>query len=336
VKLARRIFRGSLLYTAALTAFWLMAASTGAGGGVFFQNSRVDVETLVRLAMGFLVFWVGYNWLFYRLKRLLLRRLVGLTQEEIEAVFATRSERFSLVALLARYSERRIRIVDMIGRRARTLPAVLLAFFLLAAQIAKNPGPESLAFGIRDNFLDAIALCWWSLLTYGSDGILGRIVYGAQARIMDGVLARSNALLIGTLWQAFKFVMIPIGLQLGRHFPADTYAALFVFIWISYLISDALSEIVGSLWGRQRLRVWGVGDVNRKSVAGTAACFLSSLVVCLATVAHQGLPASWIALAFVISLSNTAVELFSPRGTDDFTMATSNALWCWAFGALLY
>jgi hypothetical protein len=34
-------------------------------------------------------------------------------------------------------------------------------------------------------------------------------------------------------------------------------------------------------------------------------------------------------------VSNTLFELFSPRGTDDFTMATSNALICWGFGALV-
>jgi len=28
--------------------------------------------------------------------------------------------------------------------------------------------------------------------------------------------------------------------------------------------------------------------------------------------------------------------LFSPRGTDDFFMATTNALLCWAFGVLMY
>jgi hypothetical protein len=32
---------------------------------------------------------------------------------------------------------------------------------------------------------------------------------------------------------------------------------------------------------------------------------------------------------------NTLLELLSPRGTDDFTMATGNALTCWAFGALV-
>ena len=39
-----------------------------------------------------------------------------------------------------------------------------------------------------------------------------------------------------------------------------------------------------------------------------------------------------IGLAVVIAVSNSLLELFSPRGTDDFTMATANALICWAFG----
>jgi hypothetical protein len=50
--------------------------------------------------------------------------------------------------------------------------------------------------------------------------------------------------------------------------------------------------------------------------------------------AHS-LPAPWLALACVLAVSNTALELWSPRGTDDFFMATANALICWAFGALM-
>jgi hypothetical protein len=34
----------------------------------------------------------------------------------------------------------------------------------------------------------------------------------------------------------------------------------------------------------------------------------------------------------VISCSNTLLELFCPRGTDDLFMATGNALLCWGFG----
>ena len=43
-----------------------------------------------------------------------------------------------------------------------------------------------------------------------------------------------------------------------------------------------------------------------------------------------------VGLVLVLSVSNTAFELFSPRETDDFTMATANALLCWGFGSLLY
>ena len=49
----------------------------------------------------------------------------------------------------------------------------------------------------------------------------------------------------------------------------------------------------------------------------------------------HGLPAPWIGLAVVLAVSNTLFELFSPRGTDDFFMATANALICLAFGLLV-
>ena len=93
---------------------------------------------------------------------------------------------------------------------------------------------------------------------------------------------------------------------------------------------------VGSLFGKQKLQVWGIGEVNKKSVAGTWACFLTSFGLCSFLVFANGLPPVWIALAFAISVSNTVFELFSPRGPDDFTMATANALVCWAFGAIVY
>ena len=50
----------------------------------------------------------------------------------------------------------------------------------------------------------------------------------------------------------------------------------------------------------------------------------------------NGLGLAWVGLAVAVSVSNTAFELLSPRGTDDFTMASANALLCWAFGGLVY
>jgi hypothetical protein len=49
----------------------------------------------------------------------------------------------------------------------------------------------------------------------------------------------------------------------------------------------------------------------------------------------HGLLAPWIGLAIAIAISTTALELFSPRGTDDFTMATGNALICLGFGIVV-
>jgi hypothetical protein len=58
-------------------------------------------------------------------------------------------------------------------------------------------------------------------------------------------------------------------------------------------------------------------------------------VFCLWIVVGQGLPPAWIGLALAIAVSNTALELFSPRGTDDFFMATGNAVICLAFGMMV-
>ena len=92
---------------------------------------------------------------------------------------------------------------------------------------------------------------------------------------------------------------------------------------------------MGQSFGKQKLRVWGIGEVNRKSIAGTWACFLGSLGICLSLVYAGGLGPAWVGLALAISISNTFFELFSPRGTDDFTMATANGFLCWGFGALV-
>ena len=110
---------------------------------------------------------------------------------------------------------------------------------------------------------------------------------------------------------------------------------IFALIWGSYIVTDASTEIGGALFGKQTLRVWGIGDVNRKSIGGTVSGFLTGLVFCLWIVVGRGLPLPWIGLAVAIAVSNTVLELFSPRGTDDVTMATSNALVCCAFGALM-
>ncbi len=335
-RLADRVFRGALAVTAAITAAWLFFLLTGRDGGAAFAG-RVDGEAVARVVVGFAIMTVLWGWLWYGVKRLLLRKLVGLSREEVDGVFLSRMSRpFDLPRLLQGRSERRVRIADMIGRRGRYVTIGMAGYLYLYARIAREPRPDFLVMGLQESLFDAIVFSWVMLATYYSDGFLGRVAYGAQTRIMDGALGRANCLVIFTLWNLFKFFMVPLGARLALLFPPETYATVFAFIWPSYLGSDALSEIVGSLWGKQKLRVWGFGEVNRKSIAGTGACFLGSLAICLSFVLAHGLGLAWVGLAVAVSVSNTAFELFSPRGTDDFTMATGNALLCWAFGSLMY
>jgi hypothetical protein len=333
---ADRVFLGSLIYTAALTLFWLYVVVSGRDAGVFGRY-KVDAQAIKNIFFGLLFFLVIWGLIWYGVKTLVLRFLVGFSKEDRRAAFSSRMDApYDVQDLVARYSERRIRIADMIGRRGRFITLQLAGFYYLYTRIAVERTPAFLTLALWDGLFDAMVLSWVFLSLYYSSGVLARPVWGPQTRVMDGTLGRANCLLITTLWSAFKFVMVPIGIQLSALFPPDTYATLFVMIWGSYVAADASAEIVGSLFGNQKLRVWGMGDVNRKSIAGTLAAFLASLTLCLSFVLVHHLPLPWVVLAVVIAVTNTFFELFSPRGTDDFTMATANALVCWAFGLLIY
>jgi hypothetical protein len=333
---ADRVFRGALIFNTALTILWLVAVVTGRTT-IFFQNYRMDREALLRVGGAILFFYVLWGFIWYGVKALLLRYFVGFTKEERRQAFSSRMNGvFDVAELVSRYSERRIRIADMIGRRGRFITLAMAGFFYLYARVATEQSPGFATMFLGDNLFDAVATSWIFLAFYYSDNFLAAAFYGPQSRVMDGVLARANCLLITTLWTAFKFIMVPIGTKLAAVFPAGQFAVVFALIWGSYIAADALSEVGGALYGKQKLRVWGIGDVNRKSIGGTVSGFAGSLAFCLWVVLSHHLSLPWIVLAVIISISNTLLELFSPRGTDDFVMATGNAVICLAFGMLMY
>jgi hypothetical protein len=332
---ADRIFRGALIFNSALTVFWVVMLITG-GNAIFFKDYDVSVEAVTRVLSGIVIFYVIWGFIWYGIKTLLLKHLVGFSKEERKQAFSSRmSQPFDVAALTERYSERRIRIADMIGRRGRFITLAMAGFYYLYTQVALNrPANFATAF-LGDNLFDAVLTSWIFLGFYYANGFLAAAFYGPQSRVMDGVLARANCLLITTLWTVFKFVLVPVGTRLAALYPPHLFAVVFALIWGSYIVTDALAEIGGALYGKQRIRVWGIGDVNRKSVGGAVSGFVGCLVFCLALVLGQGLAGPWIVVAVVISVSNTLLELFSPRGTDDFTMATANALICWAASGFL-
>ena len=335
LRTAHRVFRGALIFNTALTAFWLFAVLTHRTGG-FFGHYEIGRDIVGRIAGGILFFYVIWGFIWYGIKTLLLKYFVGFSKEERRQAFSSRMRApFEVASFTSRYSERRIRIVDMIGRRGRFITLAAAGFYYLYERVASEHTTGFATLFLQDNLFDAVLTSWVFLAFYYADGFLAAAFYGPQSRVMDGALARANCLLITTLWTAFKFVMVPIGGRLAAVFPPNHFAVVFALIWGAYIVTDAMSEVGGALFGKQTLRVRGIGDVNRKSIGGTVTGFVAALGFCLLIVVSQGLPGAWIGLAVIIAIASTLIELYSPRGTDDFFMATGNALICLAFGALL-
>jgi hypothetical protein len=330
---AQRVFKAAFAVNVALTTFLVAAVVTG-GASALVGAVSFSAQTIAQVVFGVLFFDVLWGAVWFGLKNWLLKAIAKLDKPERQRVFSSRmSQPFSVDDLVARHSERRIRIVDMIGRRGRFMTIAFAAFFYLYSQVNKDhPTGFATAF-LAQSLLDAVITNWLFIGLFYANHWVGTLFYGAQTRVMDGVLARANCLLIVTLWSLFKFILVPIGAQLALLYSPEQFAAVFALIWGSYMVADTFSEVGGALYGRQKIRVWGIGDVNRKSWGGTLTGFFCGLAFCIAIVAANGLGPAWFGLALVIALANTVLELFSPRGTDDFTMATANALICWAFGA---
>ena len=332
---ARRVFQGALTVNCILTLFCIVAYATGKGSAIA-GTFEVNLKSIVGVLIVVTILHVVWGFIWLGIKSLLLARFVGFSKQERVLAFSSRmSQPFEVAELLARHSERRVRIADMIGRRGRFITISIAAFIYLYAYVdTERPASFATAF-LSANLIDAVLASWLYIAFFHRSNLFAAALFGPQSRVMDGMLARANCLLIITLWTLFKFVLVPIGGQLAELYSPDQFAVIFALIWGSYMVTDTLAEIGGSLYGRQRIRVLGIGDINRKSVGGTLTGFVGCLLFCMTVISLNGLPVSWLALAFAVSLSNSVLELISPRGTDDFTMATANALICWGFGATL-
>jgi hypothetical protein len=330
---ARRVFLAALTVNSALTLLCAVSYLTGFGSS-FVGSVSIDAPTAMRVGSSILIITVLWGFIWLGIKALLLAKVAKFTRAERRAAFGSRMrEPYDVADLVARHSERRIRIIDMIGRRGRfiTLGAAGVVYLFTMVDETR-PANFAYAF-LNANMLDGVISLWIFLAVYWSSNWFAAAIYGPQSRVMDGVLARANCLSLMTLWALFKFVMVPIGAQLFTLYSPRYFGLVFVLIWGSYMITDTLSEVGGSLYGTQKIRVIGLGDVNRKSIAGTVTGFIGGLVLCVSLVGANSPGGAWFGLAVTIAVSNSLLELWSPRGTDDFTMATANALICWAFGA---
>jgi hypothetical protein len=152
---ADRIFRGALLFNIALTVFWLFSLLTH-HRSVFFQQYQIDGTSLLRVIQGILIFNVFWGFIWYGVKAGLLK-LAGFSKEELRQIFSSRMQQpFDVSAFVARHSERRIRIADMIGRRGRFLTLGFAVFFYMYSRQAGDPSPRFATFFLSDSLFEAV------------------------------------------------------------------------------------------------------------------------------------------------------------------------------------
>eukprot|EP00933_Yihiella_yeosuensis_P016319 TRINITY_DN13989_c0_g1_i1.p1 TRINITY_DN13989_c0_g1~~TRINITY_DN13989_c0_g1_i1.p1 ORF type:complete len:382 (+),score=34.48 TRINITY_DN13989_c0_g1_i1:146-1291(+) len=125
-------------------------------------------------------------------------------------------------------------------------------------------------------------------------------------------------------------------------YDASEAPLLLLVLWFPLAVGDAMAEIIGGCFGRHFFEVYGLGDINRKTLEGVAGMWISS-AICTYSVIFQawsegGLVTfglfDWCWWALVATTLATLAETFSPRGTDNLTIPLSSALTFALAGAL--
>ena len=256
-----------------------------------------------------------------------LMQRAGMSAEDCKLVFSNRSRYFDLETLVERYGDRKLRMIDGLSRKLLHIVAGVWQLVILN-YVVKDTETALIA----TLFYQMLVLLL-SIVSYSSNKIFGLagFMYGASSRIRDGIYGRKN--LFAARCAFLNLFPLAIIDQMAKNSVEDprNLVLFSFFVFLPLTVGDALGELIGTTWGKQKLRVWGIGQINRKSWLGTAAVFLGSLVPLLAVVSLHNLGLLWYALALSVSLLTTAIELAAPRGTDNFFIPVGNAALCLVF-----
>lgn len=247
------------------------------------------------------------------------------------AIFSNRKRGFSLSKLLEKYSERQLMIIDGVCRKLMHSISGLILITVIT-YFMDNPMQSAEIFIARNIFL----LTVFAIFRNSNELIgFGGVIFGGCARIRDGVFARKNLMIVASVlvvmgcWSlGMVYYLVNAGVSI-----ANTYL-LYRIIFLPMMVGDALGEIMGSLFGKQTIKVRGVGEINKKSWVGTLAIFLGSAASLLILLGFHEVADKWYGLIAVVTLSSTVVELLSPRSTDNFFVPATNSIICVIFAHL--
>ena len=104
---------------------------------------------------------------------------------------------------------------------------------------------------------------------------------------------------------------------------------IFIALAVQPLIwGDTFGEVIGSFFGRMEFNVLGIGEINKKTVEGTSAVFVSSfvsLIVVYWMLIEPGVELfyyNYVFTCFYHAIISMIVEVAAPRSTDNFFLQT--------------
>jgi len=243
----------------------------------------------------------------------------GVPQPWLTTAFQARKG-FDLQGLLARFPQATMLRIDGITRK--TSHFIKWFFTLYTAQVLMTAEMAANA-----SFGRAVLIWTGCALTFRLNHPISMLFFGSDARVLDGKYGRTNVFTVRSLSILHTLFLNLFAMTYVFPMISEEHQKLgIMFVYLPIAIGDAMGEIVGSAWGKQTIKVWGIGEINRKSKEGTAAVFLGGFIPLLLVVALNGLPPIWIAMAFVVSFCCMVVELITPRGTDALTLPVANMI----------
>lgn len=249
---------------------------------------------------------------------------------------------------LAMYGERRVLVRDALQRKVPHFLSLVIDTVLWTTALQSNVSPSGLlAVSVLYRFacvlLQGFALRFASEVSETCWVYLSASVFTA-ARIRDGRYRWQNLTMVvlGTFW-GLILAKVVWSQNITVLFPQSESALLLQLMWLPVAVGDAMAEIVGCCFGRRYFEVSGVGEVNRKTLEGVAAMFLSTWVACVlavAVAAHSGFLVSasvwtWISVSTMIAIGTTMAETWSPRSTDNLTIPLTGCAVLYVFGVML-
>jgi len=234
--------------------------------------------------------------------------------------------------LVAAYGEWNLKVMDAINRRTghTTINIFRIWYF--------GYGLNSYAMRLQTAIIHLVVINSIKVTSESGDFCwdIGRFVF-CGARVFDGRLGRFNLVVVNFWAYTGRIIMFELLIDTAIT-DQNVVAILFMLAMQPLVWGDSAGEIVGSFFGQIRFKVYGFGDINEKSVEGTAAVFIASFVsMCLVYYVMMAQePASMqiftyhpvVVFAYTCVVA-TFVEVASPRArTTFFSRCAPSSLFC--------